>query len=98
MLVLVIILSILVLVLSYTTYNLLRKNEKQEDVLLGYLDYMDQLSKIVEHSNARLHKIDAAGTFKSDDEVGWFFDEIKTIQNRLNKFIIVKTNAESKKG
>ena len=82
-------LIILVLVLSYTTYNLLRKNEKQEDVLVQYLQYLDQLSKIIEHSDARLKKIDAKETFKSDDEIGWFFEEIKVIQERLNNFKII---------
>lgn len=82
-------LIILILVLSYTTYNLLRKNEKQEDVLVQYLQYLDQLSKIIEHSDARLKKIDAKETFKSDDEIGWFFEEIKVIQERLNNFKII---------
>ena len=73
-------------VLSYTTYNLLKKNEKQEDILASYLIYMDQLSKIIEHSSERLKKIDNKGTFESDDEIGWFFEQIKVIQERLNNF------------
>ena len=47
---------------------------------------MDQLSKIIEHSDARLKKIDTKGTFESDDEIGWFFEQIKVIQERLNNF------------
>lgn len=82
-------LIIAVLVLGYTTYNLLRKNEKQEDILAQYLLYLDQLSKVIEHSDARLKKIDAKETFKSDDEIGWFFEEIKVIQERLNNFKII---------
>ena len=79
-------LIIAVITLSYTTYNLLRKNEKQEDVLAAYLLYMDNLSKIIEHSSDRLKKIDSKGTFESDDEIGWFFEQIKVIQERLNNF------------
>lgn len=89
------ILTILIGVLCYTTYNLLKKNEKQEDILASYLIYMDQLSKIIEHSDERLKKIDAKGTFKSDDEVGWFFEQIKVIQERLNNFKL--TNDGEKK-
>ena len=37
----IIILSIIVVALGFTTINLLRKNEKQEDILLGYLKYLD---------------------------------------------------------
>lgn len=86
MVVLITFLVIAVCVLSYTTYNLLKKNEKQEDILASYLIYMDQLSKIIDHSNERLQKIDAKGTFASDDEIGWFFEQIKVIQERLNNF------------
>ena len=82
-------LIIVTLVLSYTTYNLLLKNEKQEDILAQYLLYLDQLSKVIEHSDARLKKIDAKETFKSDDEIGWFFVEIKVIQERLITFKII---------
>jgi len=31
----IVLLSILVVTLGFTTYNLLRKNEKQEDILAG---------------------------------------------------------------
>jgi len=89
MIVLITFLIIAVLVLGYTTFNLLRKNEKQEDILAQYLLYMDQLSKIIEHSDARLKKIDHKGTFESDDEIGWFFEQIKVIQERLNNFKII---------
>ena len=84
--ILITLLIIAVITLGYTTYNLLRKNEKQEDVLAAYLLYMDNLSKIIEHSSDRLKKIDSKGTFESDDEIGWFFEQIKVIQERLNNF------------
>ena len=84
--ILITLLIIAVITLGYTTYNLLRKNEKQEDVLAAYLLYMDNLSKIIEHSSERLKKIDNKGTFESDDEIGWFFEQIKVIQERLNNF------------
>jgi hypothetical protein len=92
-----IIISFLILVagvLSYTTYNLLKKNEKQEDILASYLIYMDQLSKIIEHSSDRLKKIDNKGTFESDDEIGWFFEQIKVIQERLNNFKLTNGGEE----
>ena len=84
--ILITLLIIAVITLGFTTYNLLSKNEKQEDVLAAYLLYMDNLSKIIEHSSDRLKKIDSKGTFESDDEIGWFFEQIKVIQERLNNF------------
>ncbi len=80
------ILSVLAVILGFTTFNLLRKNEKQEDILSEYLNYLDQLSKTIEASDKKLKEIDRAGTFKSDDEVGQFFDSIQKIQDILNDF------------
>ena len=80
------ILSVLVVILGFTTFNLLRKNEKQEDILAEYLNYLDRLSKTIEASDKKLKEIDRAGTFKSDDEVGQFFDSIQKIQDILNDF------------
>jgi len=80
------ILSVMVVILGFTTFNLLRKNEKAEDILVGYLDYLDKMSKVIEVADARLKKIDHKGTFQSDDEVGFFFDQIKKLQEILNEF------------
>ena len=79
-------LSVLVVILGFTTFNLLRKNEKQEDILAEYLNYLDGLSKTIDASDKKLKEIDRAGTFKSDDEVGYFFKSIQDIQDILNDF------------
>ena len=84
--VIVCVLSVLVVILGFTTFNLMRKNEKQEDILAGYLNYLDQLSKTIEISDKKLKEVDRAGTFKSDDEVGYFFKSIQDIQDILNDF------------
>ena len=86
MIITIVILSILVVTLGFTTINLLRKNEKQEDILAEYLQYLDRLSKTIDASDKKLKEIDRAGTFKSDDEVGQFFDSIQKIQDILNDF------------
>jgi hypothetical protein len=80
------VLSVLVVILGFTTFNLLRKNEKQEDILSEYLNYLDGLSKTIDASDKKLKEIDRAGTFKSDDEVGYFFKSIQDIQDILNDF------------
>jgi hypothetical protein len=86
----IIALSVLVVVLGYTTYNLMRKNEKQEDIMVSYMDYLSKLDQTIEESDKRLQKIDERGTFKSDDEIGWFFDQIKILQSILNEFRVQK--------
>ena len=79
-------LSVLVVILGFTTFNLMRKNEKQEDILAEYLTYLDRLYKTIDASDKKLKEIDRAGTFKSDDEVGYFFQSIQDIQDILNDF------------
>lgn len=86
MLILVYILSVLVVVLSYTTFNLLRKNEKQEDILRGYMTYLNKFSEIIDYSHKKLKEIDAKGSFESDDEVGFFFQQLKALQEILDTF------------
>ena len=80
------ILSILVVILGYTTFNLLKKNEQAEDILLSYYDFFSKISEQIETSEKKLKKIDEKGTFKSDDEIGWFFNEIKKIQRNISRF------------
>jgi uncharacterized membrane protein YukC len=59
MLVLVcILLSVLVVVLGYTTFNLLRKNEKQEDILRGYMPSLNKFSEIIDYSHKKLKEVD----------------------------------------
>jgi uncharacterized membrane protein YukC len=88
MIVLVIILALMVVVLGYTTFNLLRKNEKQEDILSGYMTYLNKISDTIELADKKLQEVDAKGSFKSDDEIGFFFQQIQSIQTILNAFIV----------
>jgi hypothetical protein len=84
----IVLLSILVVTLGFTTYNLLRKNEKQEDILAGYMTYLNKISDTIELSDKKMMEVDAKGSFKSDDEIGFFFEQIKTIQTALNSFVV----------
>ena len=84
------VLGVLVVVLGFTTLNLLRKNEKQEDILTGYMSYLDQLSRIIELSDEKLKKIDERGNFKNDDEIGFMYEQIKELQRVLSGFRIDK--------
>jgi hypothetical protein len=88
MIIAIVILSLMVVILGYTTFNLLRKNEKQEDILIGYMSYLNKVSDIIEMSDKKLKEIDARESFKSDDEVGFFFESVKQIQSILNQFNI----------
>ena len=84
----IIILSVLVVVLGYTTVNLLRKNERYEDALSAYQEFIRQFQKQVVASDKKLKEIDSKGLFDSDDEIGWFFTQLKEIQKNLTEFKI----------
>lgn len=86
MIVAISILGVLVVGLGFTTINLLRKNEKQEDILVGYLQYLDKISQIIEFTDKKLKEIDHKGSFEADDEIGFFFGEVKRLQQILNEF------------
>jgi HAMP domain-containing protein len=80
--------GILVVILGYTTFNLLRKNEKLEDIAISQQNLIEAISVQIQQSEEKLNKIDEKGVFKGDDEIGWFFNEIKKIQNDLSQFRI----------
>ena len=84
------VLAVLVVVLGFTTFNLLRKNEKQEDIVAGYLVYLDRLSRTIEISDKKLRELDRGGIFEKDDEVGVIFQSILKIQEILNEFNLRK--------
>ena len=95
MITLITILSVTVVILGYTTFNLLRKNEKQEDmleqqnnILTSYQSYLNKLSDTIEVADKKLQEVDQKGSFKADDEIGFVFEQVKIVQTILNTFII----------
>ena len=89
----IILLSLLVVTFGYMTFNLLRKNERADDVIVSQQEFINKVDEQVTFSEKRLDQIDVKGTFKSDDEIGWFFNEIKVLQTGLSQF---RTNSNKK--
>jgi hypothetical protein len=88
--IIIIVLGLLVVFFGVATFNLMRKQEKAEDVLVSYMEYLDRLSRAIEISDKKLKELDRNGTFKSDDEVGFFFESIQQIQDILNDFKVIR--------
>ena len=84
------VLGVLVVALGFTTFNLLKKNEKQEDIVVSYMQYLDKLSRIIEASDTKLKEVDKRGIFEKDDDVGIIFSSILEVQKILNEFNIKK--------
>jgi len=76
----------MVVILGYTTINLLIKNEKAEDIIVSQQNYISSISEVIKNSEKRIKEIDEKEIFKSDDEIGWFFNELKKIQNIISQY------------
>jgi len=80
------IIGTMVVILGYTTINLLIKNEKAEDIIVSQREFIENFQSSIEESDKKLQELDTRGSFSSDDEIGWFFNEIKKLQNALSRF------------
>jgi len=76
-----IILTIIITAMSFALMNLIKKNETLED-------FIAKQSEAINTCGQRLKQIDTKGIFYADDEIGWFFKEVKKIQEALNEFTL----------
>ena len=72
-----IILLILLLFISYTLVLSMRRINQYEDLIL-------QIQQIITFATDKMKQVDSTGHFESDDEVGFFFEELKSIQLSLD--------------
>ena len=86
--IIVTILVVLSGILSYIVFNLLRKVEKYEDVTIDQTAYLQNISNLIGDSQKHLKGLDERGVFKSDDEVGYFFIQLKKVQDELDRYML----------
>lgn len=79
-------LSIVVLILLYVCINLYNKVVKQEDIIEYQIDYLRKVSFLIQESKIYVEQLDEKGIFRSDDEIGTFFNFMKEIQDSINAF------------
>jgi hypothetical protein len=84
------ILIVIILIFSYIIYNLHRKLVIAETITSSYFNYLDRVSKVLEFVNNKVEELDSTDSFKSDDEIGFFFNEIKKLNSLLSDFTITK--------
>ena len=77
--ILIILLTLSVSISFVAIRNLIKKNEIMED-------FINKQSDAIAACDTRLKQIDQKGVFYADDEIGWFFEEVKKIQDALNEF------------
>ena len=73
-----ILLSIFILILSWTTFNLTRKVERLETWIEDYAQRIQETKQVLE-------EVDAKGSFKTDDEIGVVFTAIKEAVDEINE-------------
>ena len=84
MIITIIILSLLFLASLFANYNLLKNYEQSEEYVENLETWVKEFSKTITAMNQEINKIDKRGSFSSDDEVGYFFKELKKIISKLN--------------
>ena len=84
--ILFIILGIITLAFLYVIYNLLKKVEKYEDAIVSQSIFIEKFTGVVEYVDKKLEELDHKGSFKSDDEIGFFFAEVKVLNGLLNAY------------
>jgi ABC-type long-subunit fatty acid transport system fused permease/ATPase subunit len=77
-----IIINILVI---YLFINSQRKLEISEEANEFFLNFYENLKLIIGNSQKRIEEVDQRGHFKSDNEIGYFFNLLKDIQTSLNE-------------
>jgi hypothetical protein len=71
-------------------FFLIRRNNMLEKAVIQQQQHLDAISIIIQNSQQKLEELDSMGAFKSDDEVGTFFRNLKEIQDVLNEFNTIK--------
>ena len=73
-----ILLSIIIITLGWTTFNLTRKVEQLETWIENYAQRIQDTKQVLE-------EVDAKGSFQADDEIGVIFTSIKEAVDELNE-------------
>jgi hypothetical protein len=88
MLITLIVLSVITVVLLVALRNLMVKVERYEDITVDQTEYLQSISDLVKDSQKHLQNLDEKGTFQSDDEVGYFFEQMKNVQKELDRYML----------
>ncbi len=62
-----------------------------------YENFIIQLQQIVEYATEKMKTVDASGHYESDDETGFFFEQLKELQTLLNNIFELEEETSGKK-
>ena len=78
---------LIIFILLYVVWNLLRKVEKLEDGIEESDKVIESVAESVEKALDRMREVDRLGSFESDDESGFVYKEIQSALDKLNNEI-----------
>ena len=89
------ILTILLFLISVGSTTLvyfsLRRINQYEDLLI-------EIQRIIEFATTKMKQVDARGHYESDDETGFFFQQLKELQELLNGIFENEKTEENSSG
>ena len=62
-----------------------------------YEIFLSRIQGLIEYSSNRMKQVDSTGHYEADDETGFFFEEIKKIQNILDNLFETREIKNAKK-
>jgi hypothetical protein len=65
---------------------MVKKTERLEKIVDEQDQYITNISELIELSNKKIGESEIANAFKTDDEIGFFFETLQEIQVQLNSF------------
>lgn len=95
MLLLSLCLALLLLGSLYVIFNLYNKYNNLESVAQENVDFILSLRSRVLSQQSYLKQLDRKGAFESDDEVGYFFKELKKMINDIAFYLDVEQENEN---
>tara|TARA_B100001094_G_scaffold174206_1_gene168445 strand:+ start:207 stop:467 length:261 start_codon:yes stop_codon:yes gene_type:complete len=82
-----IILTIIIISLGVTLYYALRRINQYENIIMDF-------QNIINFASKKMKLVDSKGHYESDDETGFFFEELKKLQSLLDS--LFETEQEKK--
>ena len=98
----VITLSVICVIQSYIIFNLYKKYDKLEEIYETLvkkseqdIEFIFSMRNRVMSQKSYLRQLDKNGSFESDDEVGYFFKELKKIINDISIYFQIENDDEN---
>ena len=84
----------LILIITFTSITLfysLRRINQYENLLI-------EIEKIIKYSSEKMKQVDSLGHYEADDETGFFFKQLKDIQQLLSEIFEKEQQEGNKNG